>query len=136
MADDPVDCLGFFDKREDSHPAPTGRIEEGIHLLDLADHLCPAFGRHINWVVFYDVGMKKICPSLTHLSPMSIGVKAVVTDQVKAVVTDQLIEIFLDVTFTKSITFPVAGEYTVCCHCIDETKKESVHQQWQILVAD
>ncbi len=37
---------------------------------------------------------------------------------------------------TKSITFPVAGEYTVCCHCIDETKKESVHLRWAISVSD
>jgi hypothetical protein len=37
---------------------------------------------------------------------------------------------------TKLISFPSTGEYTVCCHCIDETKKESVHQQWQIIVCD
>jgi hypothetical protein len=37
---------------------------------------------------------------------------------------------------TKSITFTEAGEYTVCCHCIDETKKESVHKRWEIIVTD
>jgi len=37
---------------------------------------------------------------------------------------------------TKSITFLVAGEYTVCCHFIDEENNESAHQQWQITVTD
>ncbi len=36
----------------------------------------------------------------------------------------------------KSISFPSAGDYTVCCHFIDETHKESVHQRWTIIVTE
>jgi len=35
MTDDSVDRLRFFDKRDDSHPAVTGRTDQWIHLVDL-----------------------------------------------------------------------------------------------------
>ena len=37
---------------------------------------------------------------------------------------------------SKSIIIEEAGDYTVCCHCIDERGIESVHKQLQIRVAD
>jgi hypothetical protein len=56
MLDDPVDCLRLIDKRDDSNPAATGRTDQWIHLIDLADHLSPALGRHIVWFFFDDGG--------------------------------------------------------------------------------
>ena len=80
MTDDPVDCLGFLDKRYDVHPAFTGWTDQWVHLVDLADHLCPAFGRHISWLSFNDGGIKRTSPGLSHLAPMGIGVESVVAD--------------------------------------------------------
>lgn len=41
-----------------------------------------------------------------------------------------------DTVVTKSITFGEVGDYTVCCHCIDESNVESVHSRLQIKVTD
>jgi len=76
MTDDPVDRLRFIYKRDDSHPAATGGIDQWIHLVDLADHPGPALGRHITRLIFNDGAMRKISPSLTHLPPVGIGVSS------------------------------------------------------------
>jgi len=39
------------------HAAAAGWIDQGGHLVNLEDRLCPAFGRHISRVIFYDGGM-------------------------------------------------------------------------------
>jgi len=36
-----------FDEGDDSHPATTIKAKERVHFIDLADHLCPAFGGHM-----------------------------------------------------------------------------------------
>jgi hypothetical protein len=58
MTDDPVDRLRFFDERDDSHPAATSGTTKRIHLVDLADHLGPAFGRHIKVIIFNNGGIR------------------------------------------------------------------------------
>ncbi len=62
MADDPVDGLSYFDKRDDSHLATTCGATQGIHFIDLADHLCPTFGREMlcacgkrAWILIFDL---------------------------------------------------------------------------------
>ncbi|NOR13457.1 MAG: hypothetical protein GQ545_09415 [Candidatus Aminicenantes bacterium] len=77
MTDDPVDCLRFFDKGYDSHLATTCGTTQGIHFIDLADHLGPTFGRHIGWIVFCDKRIQRITACLTDLPPVGIGVEAV-----------------------------------------------------------
>jgi len=57
VGDDFVDDLRLFGKRYDSHLATTGRTAKRIHFVDLADHLDPAFGGHIVWLIFNDRGM-------------------------------------------------------------------------------
>jgi len=54
MADDPVDNLMIFNERDNLHPAATGRTDQWIHLVDLADHLGPACGWCISRLVFND----------------------------------------------------------------------------------
>jgi hypothetical protein len=43
MAEDPVDGLRFFDKRDDSHLVSTRRTDQWIPLVDLTDHLGSSF---------------------------------------------------------------------------------------------
>ena len=43
MAEDPVDGLRFFDRRDDSHLVSTRRTYQWIHLVDITDHLGPSF---------------------------------------------------------------------------------------------
>ena len=54
VGDDPIDDLMIFYENNDSHLPSTLRTEEGIHLVDLADHLSPAFRGHIAWFFFND----------------------------------------------------------------------------------
>ena len=80
MADDPVNGLRLFDKRDGSHLATTCRTKQRVHLVNLADHLGPALGRHIVWLIFDDGGMGEPRGSLAHLPSVSIGVEAVVAN--------------------------------------------------------
>jgi len=52
--------------------------------MHLADHLGPAFGRHIGRTLFGDRRIQRITACLTHLPSMGIGVEAVVADHVFA----------------------------------------------------
>jgi len=67
MTDDPVNRLRIIYKKDNSHPAATGRTDQWIHLVDLADHLGPALGRHIARIIFNNGAMRRISRSLTHL---------------------------------------------------------------------
>ena len=58
MADDPVDGFRFFDKRDNGHFASTGGAQQRVNFIDLADHICPAFGGAISWLIFNDRGLK------------------------------------------------------------------------------
>ena len=80
MMDDPVDNLMVFDERDDPHPADAGWTQQRINFIHLADHLGPAFGRHIGGIIFYDERIRRISPCLTYLPPMGIGVEAAVAD--------------------------------------------------------
>ena len=51
-----------------------------IHLVDLADHLGPAFGGHIVWLIFNDGGRGECRGSLAYLASVGIRIKAVVAD--------------------------------------------------------
>ena len=42
MVDDPIDNLVFFDKGDHFHLSTTSRADQGIDLIDLADHGGPA----------------------------------------------------------------------------------------------
>jgi len=77
MADDPVDDLRLFDKRDDSHLASTRGAQQRIKFIDLADYLDPAFGGHIVWLIFDDGGRVERRVSLAYLPPVSIGVETV-----------------------------------------------------------
>jgi hypothetical protein len=80
MTDDPVDNLMIIYERDDLHSASTCGTKQGIYLIHLADHLCPALGRHISRTIFGYERIKRISLSLMHLPPVGIGVKAVVAD--------------------------------------------------------
>jgi len=56
MVDDLIDNLRPFDKRYTSQLATTGRAQQRVHFIDLADHLGPAFGGHIVWLIFNERG--------------------------------------------------------------------------------
>ena len=43
VGDDPIDDLLIFYESDDSHLPSTLRTEEGIHLVDLADHSVQPF---------------------------------------------------------------------------------------------
>jgi hypothetical protein len=81
MADDPVDDLRLFDKRDDSHPAATRRTDERIDSIDLADHIGPAFGWHKQRLFFNDRGRRERRVSLAYLPSVGIRVKSIVVDQ-------------------------------------------------------
>ena len=65
---------------DDSHLASTYRTDQWIHLVDLADHLGPAFGGQKGRVIFNDRRRGDCRNSFSYLPPMSIGVKTIVTD--------------------------------------------------------
>jgi len=71
---DPVDDLRFFDKRDDSHLATTGGAQQRVNFIDLANHLGPAFGGHIVWLIFNDRARTECRGSLTYLASVGIGV--------------------------------------------------------------
>jgi len=56
------------------------RTRGGGGRLQLADHPGPTFGGHISRIIFNDGRMRKISPCLTHIAPMSIGVKAIIAN--------------------------------------------------------
>ncbi len=60
IVDDLIDGCGIFDEGNDLHLASTRRTDQWIHLVDLADHLGPAFGGHIVWLIFNDRGIRRI----------------------------------------------------------------------------
>jgi len=43
VADDLIDGLGIFDERDDLHLTSARRAQQGVELVDLADHLAPLF---------------------------------------------------------------------------------------------
>ena len=76
MTNDPVDYLRLIDKRYDPHLTTIGGAQQRVH--DLTDHLGPAFGGHIEWLIFNYRGMRRIDSCLTPFAPRGIGVEAVV----------------------------------------------------------
>ncbi len=82
MADDPVDCLQLFDKRDDAHLATTRRADQWIHLIDLADHLRPAL-RWSKRLLLFD-GQERVSFLLTLADFSSVGmrIETVVADHV------------------------------------------------------
>jgi hypothetical protein len=59
MTDDSVDGFRFFNKRDEAHLASAGWSQKGINFINLGDHLCPAFDRHVSLVVFNNGGMRR-----------------------------------------------------------------------------
>jgi hypothetical protein len=55
MAVDSVDNFMIIYERDNGHPAATGSTDQWVQLIDLADHLGPAFGRHIVNLVLYAI---------------------------------------------------------------------------------
>jgi hypothetical protein len=57
VGDDPVHCGIIGDESDHSHLATACRTYERINFIDLADHLCPAFGRDMMVLFLNDQGM-------------------------------------------------------------------------------
>jgi len=74
VVDDIVYDFMIFDKSNDFHFCTAVGREEGVYFIDFADHLCPAFGRHIIWLFFNDRGMGERRTGLAYLTPMTIGI--------------------------------------------------------------
>ena len=72
MADDPVNGLGLFDKRDDSHLATTCRTKQRVNLIDFSDHLGPASGRDMI-LRFNDQRMEGRDSGLAYLA--SVGIR-------------------------------------------------------------
>ena len=66
MTDDPFDNLMVFNERDNGHFASARRTDQWIHFIDLADHVSPAFGRHISRVIFNDGGMREMAGRMIH----------------------------------------------------------------------
>jgi hypothetical protein len=63
---------------DNAPPASTARTEQGIDLIDLADHLGPAFGRDGPELVLYNPERASLRARLADLASMSIGVEVVI----------------------------------------------------------
>jgi len=80
VVDDVVYDFMIFDKSNDFHFCTAVGTEEGVYLIDLADHLGPAFGGHMAVLFLNDQRVEGIATGLAHLSSVGIGIKTVVTN--------------------------------------------------------
>ena len=74
VVDDIVYDFMIFDKSNDFHFCTAVGTEDGVYLIDFADHLSPAFGGHMAVLFLNDQRVGGIDTGLTHLSSVGIGV--------------------------------------------------------------
>ena len=78
VVDDLVYDHMIFDKSNDFHFCTAVGTEEGVYLIDFADHPGPAFGGHMAVLFLNDQRVGGIDTCLTHLS--SVGIRVVIAE--------------------------------------------------------
>lgn len=80
MANDAVHEATVREERDDLHRAATLGIEEGVNLLDRADHLGPALGRDGPELLLEHPERESLIDHLLDLPPMGVSVETLVAD--------------------------------------------------------
>ena len=80
MLDDPVHHGIVGEEGDDAHLAPAQRAEQWVHLMDFSDHLSPAPAWDPRAFLLNDDEWMGVRLSPAHLTPVSIGIQAEITD--------------------------------------------------------
>jgi hypothetical protein len=80
VVDDAVNHSPVSEESDDLHLSAASRAEHGIDFIRFTDHLGPALGRLTLRLLLHHPERKSFKTRLLDVSPMSIGVEAVISD--------------------------------------------------------